>query len=319
MLPQPPSIRQSKGSVLLFSLWFTAGLLGIIFFLLTLSRETIKTTKDLLDKLEAQLQAESTIELLKFYGATGKFTPQRIENAHLQDLGIPSSFPLTGKAVQLEKAKFLKEVKVCLQDTGGKINVWALSPFVLRRLLIIKGIDDSSVNALIDSLMDWYDKDDLHRLNGAETHYYEVEKGFRYGPRNYPAPQSIYELSLIKGFNNPEIWEKISPYLSLYPRGMMNINTMDEYLLMAALDVPEEIAKQLLRLREEKGFLTLNDVSAIAGKRMEKLAEVIGIFPTMVVEVKVEAYCNGAREHIYCSIDFRPDERSPYRILEFSY
>ena len=80
---------------------------------------------------------------------------------------------------------------------------------VFRDLLLETGVpegDDPDI--IIDSIMDWIDKGDEHRLNGAETDWYEAnykEKGFTsaYSCKNAKL-DTIDELLLIRGIT-PEI------------------------------------------------------------------------------------------------------------------
>src|SRR5262245_8449948 len=62
--------------------------------------------------------------------------------------------------------------RVRLIDEGGKININRVNEETLRRVFTNLGIDDARRDILVDSIMDWRDPDDLHRINGAENDYY---------------------------------------------------------------------------------------------------------------------------------------------------
>ncbi|MBN1593223.1 MAG: general secretion pathway protein GspK [Candidatus Coatesbacteria bacterium] len=78
----------------------------------------------------------------------------------------------------------------------------------LRDLLIESGVDDLTADTITDSIKDWRDSDDLHRVNGAEDEYYEVN----YEDQGMNSPylcknanfDSVRELLLIRGMT-PEI------------------------------------------------------------------------------------------------------------------
>ena len=102
-----------------------------------------------------------------------------------------------------------------------------------------------------EAKIDWYDRDDLKHLNGAESFYYRFVLGARFKPRNSSAIQSIYEWKLIKGIQ--KVFPIIKPYLCISPYWKPNLNTMDTYVIASFLDIPIEYAQQLKKVRDEKG------------------------------------------------------------------
>jgi general secretion pathway protein K len=64
-------------------------------------------------------------------------------------------------------------LRVRLIDEGGKINLNRADESTLRRVLTNIGVEEPRRSVLVDSILDWVDQDDLHRINGAENDYYE--------------------------------------------------------------------------------------------------------------------------------------------------
>jgi len=87
---------------------------------------------------------------------------------------------------------------MALQDVGGMISLNKPNEALLRRYLQVCGVDDAVVPALVDTLQDYTDADDLRRLNGAEHRDYE-DKGLR-GPRNAPL-RNVTELWSVLGWS----------------------------------------------------------------------------------------------------------------------
>ncbi len=96
---------------------------------------------------------------------------------------------------------------VTLADEEAKIAINApmnpVNDAVLRRLLSNAGVtDERLLSTIVDSIQDWRDPDNFHRLNGAEDDYYLAL------PTPYRAKNadfdSIDELLLVKGMT-PEI------------------------------------------------------------------------------------------------------------------
>ena len=61
-------------------------------------------------------------------------------------------------------------------DEGGKININRADEESLRRVFTNLGVEEPTKGILVDSIMDWRDPDDLHRMNGAENDYYRALK-----------------------------------------------------------------------------------------------------------------------------------------------
>jgi len=57
-------------------------------------------------------------------------------------------------------------------DEAGKININRADEETLRRVFTNVGIREPVRTILVDSIMDWRDPDDLHRVSGAENEYY---------------------------------------------------------------------------------------------------------------------------------------------------
>jgi type II secretory pathway component PulK len=120
-----------------------------------------------------------------------------------------------------------------LIDEERKININRVkSPDILQRLFlqtVVRGNDQA--RALAEAIMDWRDEDDDASISGAESYYY---KGLNpaYLPRNAAFP-TLQELRYVKGMTD-EIYEKLSPYLTVQSSGLINLNTASRPVLAAA-------------------------------------------------------------------------------------
>lgn len=73
--------------------------------------------------------------------------------------------------------------RVRIVDEGGKVNLNVVGETTLRTIFTNLGIQDPQQSILVDSILDWRDEDNLHRLNGAEDDYY-LSLSFPYTVRN---------------------------------------------------------------------------------------------------------------------------------------
>jgi general secretion pathway protein K len=158
-----------------------------------------------------------------------------------------------------------------IQDLAGKIQVNSLENENLRiafkRFLELPefGLDIEESKGIVDSIMDWIDKeDDLLRLDGAEDDYYmSLERP--YHCKNGPLDSSE-ELLLVKGitselFYGTEENPGIAPYITVFGNGRININTADPKF-------PESPPLVLRSLHEEM-FLSEGMAEDMASYRAE--------------------------------------------------
>lgn len=87
--------------------------------------------------------------------------------------------------------------RVRLMDEGGKINLNRADENALRRIFTNLGIEEPRRSILVDSIMDWRDPDDLHRINGAESDYYRSLSP-SYSAKNGPF-DTVEELLWVRG------------------------------------------------------------------------------------------------------------------------
>jgi general secretion pathway protein K len=85
-----------------------------------------------------------------------------------------------------------------LSDEEARLNLNTASPDRIDRLLQALGLDKSARDTVVDSLQDWRDANEEHRLNGAESddHYLKLPVPYRAKNRNL---DSVNELLQIRG------------------------------------------------------------------------------------------------------------------------
>lgn len=144
-------------------------------------------------------------------------------------------------------------------DEESKVNLNTATPEMLKNLFMASGVKGDTLDIIVDSILDWRDPDNLHRLNGAEDDYYQ----------SLPVPYSskdgnfdtVEELFLVKGIT-PEIFfgtpgkEGEDSYKGVYrllttkSSGLININTAPREVLTAMYG--DVSAESIITQREQK-------------------------------------------------------------------
>ncbi len=146
---------------------------------------------------------------------------------------------------------------VRLMDESGKIPLNGLtdsSGIILKKFLTDRGISSEQADIIVDSILDWKDADDLHRLSGAESDYY-LSLAKPYKARNADF-ETLEELILVKGVT-PEILYGTSdtqgmlPFLTVYGKaGQINMNAAPKEVLAALPGMDAAMVEKIVELRK---------------------------------------------------------------------
>jgi len=105
------------------------------------------------------------------------------------------------------------EIRVSVQDEGGKIDLNKGQDALLRILFNSLGLDDQESAALADAIVDFRDPDDLRRLNGAEDADYALA-GLAHEAKDAPFA-AVEELHQVLGMT-PALYDRVAPSLTVY-------------------------------------------------------------------------------------------------------
>ena len=147
---------------------------------------------------------------------------------------------------------------VSVVDENAKININKIvfpngekrvEHDIFIRLLKHLSIDTS----MADRVADWIDADKEPRVGDSEIN---AKSGLL---------DSIDELLLIKGIDRA-VYDKISPYVTIYGDGQINLNSAELPVLMALSDtITEEVAERIIAYRKSDPFKTTGDINKVPG------------------------------------------------------
>jgi general secretion pathway protein K len=131
-----------------------------------------------------------------------------------------------------------------LTDESGRLNLNRATRDVLDRLLQEVGIDKSMRDVIIDSIQDWRDSNEEHRLNGAESDYY---RGLPVPYRSKNADfDTVDELLQVQGVTREILYGRpdapgLAEHLTVWGSGAVNVNTASPTVLRALGFAPAEV------------------------------------------------------------------------------
>ncbi len=168
---------------------------------------------------------------------------------------------------------------VRMTDESGKLDINSASDVLLKNLLLALKVKNEDVETIVDSIMDWRDADELHRLYGAESDYY----------MSLPAPykaknadfDTLEELLLVKGVTEGILYgaagrKGIIEFLTVSTKNnRVNANSAPKEVLMAVPGMTPEIADSIIRFRQTKEIRSVPEIQQIVGDAFALMAPYI--------------------------------------------
>ncbi len=146
-----------------------------------------------------------------------------------------------------------------ITDEEARLNVNTSAPDRIDRLLQTLGLEKEVRDTIVDSIQDWRDPDEAHRLNGAESDDYYLKLPVPYRARNANI-ESITELLQIKGitpaiYNGTKDRPGLAALVTARGAGQVNMNTAGPAVL-SALGLSTAEITEIMQARHNAGPYT---------------------------------------------------------------
>ena len=249
--------ESQRGIALIMVLWVLTILMVIVLSFSFIVRTETLSTFSFKEGIEKKFLAEAGIErgiMELFYRSIYKDQTVLIEGTEVwRTDGTPYSYQIRDGYCTVR-----------ILDESGKVDINTVSDVLLKNLLVNLGVSEEKIDTIVDSVMDWKDTDDFHRLHGAESDYYMSL------PNPYKAKNARFdtleELLLVKGMT-PEVLygnsEKkgIINFLTVHS-GMneINVNAAPKEVLMAIPGITPEIADMIIDYRDTKEIKDIQEI-----------------------------------------------------------
>ncbi len=220
---------------------------------------------------------------------------------------------------------------------AGKININTVSDPTLRKIINQFGLEGEAKDIVVDSILDWRTPGELHRLNGAKSDYYQSLKE-PYDCKNGNL-DSIEELLLVRGVTSELYYGRktkseeegtkadrfgLRDIFSIYASGeQIDINSASAIALRVVLGIPNEVAQQIVKGREEKGYA--NPAELI--QRVPELSAFMGTIGTLIlfqspnpyytIESRAMNKDGGSIRGVKAIVKIEPREKEGYKILQW--
>ncbi len=175
------------------------------------------------------------------------------------------------------------EFSVHIDNAAGLIDINSAGENLLWLMVDTLDISENEKAVIVDSILDWRDKDDFHRLNGAENRYYKSLPE-PYACKN-AAFDSAAELLLVRGIRPELFYDNLKTIVTVIPetkakrRGKrhpshaaakmvgrkININAAPQQLLKALPQLAPQQVQALLNYRASGDFISMEEIRDLIG------------------------------------------------------
>ncbi|GFO56227.1 type II secretion system protein K [Geomonas sp. Red276] len=261
-------MRNERGFALVITLIVTALLIALLVEFVNEVYVDTSHSHNFAASQQASLLAESGVtgamKLLQMSSLLRQGSQNSAYSSLLEPWAKPQSYDAgvgtVSFTIEEETGKF--NLNTATNDAGLSDDKTEIASRLFTKLKI-QGARD-----LVDSLLDWSDKNDSPLPGGAETSYYQALK-IPYHAKNGKL-DTVDELPLVKGFT-PDLVNKLRPYVTVYgsfdnePVTKVNVNTAPREVL-AALDpsLTDDRVDSIIDARSKKP-LVAGDLNAISG------------------------------------------------------
>lgn len=154
-------------------------------------------------------------------------------------------------------------------NESGKVDLNRINRKLLSQLLMAYDYNLHEQEVLIDSMQDWRDQDNLHRLNGAENDYYEaLIPPYKAKNRLFT---DVEELSLVRGATKLTKQVNITDIFTVYnSSGRINFNMLSNPMLETMTDGDAQQIKQYLELKKDGILFGTAHAKQILGNNYSK-------------------------------------------------
>jgi general secretion pathway protein K len=287
-------LHKENGFALIMVLWVVIVLMVIVMSFSVLAKTESRAALFFRDSLAESLLAQAGLEraILEIY-----YRQENLNKTVVPDSG--ETLRVDGTAIEGEIGDGRYVVRIF--NEAGRINLNTMNDgnkIILDNLLVNLGVPKETADTIVDSALDWMDKDVLHRLSGAEDDYYQTLPN-PYRAKNGPF-DTVEELLLVKGMP-PDILfgtkehKGLIHFVTVYgDASKINVNFAAKEIIMALPGVSEDRAARIIDQRKQAELKSLDDVRGIMGGEYSNVSSCIDVAESIGYTIESTGYRGGA-------------------------
>jgi general secretion pathway protein K len=306
-----------RGIALILVLWIVVILSMAALSLSLLTRSEALATLSAKEETENKFLAEGGIRR----GVMELFYRHANRNRQVVLEGF-EVYQCDGRAYTAEMADGHYRIRIA--DESGKINLNALtdnSGIVLKNLLMNNGVADETAVIIVDSILDWKDKDNLHRLHGAEDEYYQ-SLARPYKAKNAPF-DSLEELVFVRGITRPILQgsaerKGILPFCTIHSTSdKINLLSAPPEVLKAIPGMTDDMVQRIMEYRDLSPAAKGQHIAGWVGGDFSAIAPYVTTVESNVYSIDAVGYKESEKRHYAIRAIVAVEGAQRYRMIYF--
>ena len=306
--------RRNEGIALLMVIWVITVMMVTVLSFSLMARTEARSTLSFKEGMERKFMAEAGVER----AIAELFYMKQNVNATVT---IEGTEPWKADGTLYKGELSDGSYEVAIRGESGKLDINTVPDIILKNLLMNAGVKDGDADIIVDSIMDWKDPDDLHRMHGAESDYYMSL------PNPYKAKnagfEALEELLLVRGVT-PELLyggegaKGVMDSLTVYSRSTtVNVNYASRDVLMAIPGIGEDAADRSIEYRQDKSFSGVNELQEALGEEYSAAAPYLSVADTNTYSIEAAGYRSGGKAGYPARAVVALDNNTQYRYLYY--
>jgi general secretion pathway protein K len=281
--PWHPGSSQ-RGIALLTVLWVLTVLMVIVFSFSYMARTETLSTLYFKEGMEKRFLAEAGVQrgILELF-----YRRQDLSKVLKEDQTV---WKVDGSPYSDQVGDGNYTVKII--DESGKLDINAAPELFLRNLLGTLGLEGTTRDTIVDSILDWRETGDLRRLNGAKSDYYlSLPNPYRAKNGHF---DTLEELLLVKGVTREILYgdgkgKGLFDFLTVFGTPRININAASKEVLMAIPGMSAEVADAIIAFRQTQE-IKQTDLAPLLGTSSGLASSLITIDPGNTFTIESSGY-----------------------------
>ena len=328
---------QEKGIALFMVLWVLILLSGIATEFCFAMRTEVNMVRNFKEQTEAYYIALAGLNRAIFELVRNESSPEKKKLLADENEASAETSPRWRMNTHIPPVPFTAgRFMVRMGNEAGKININTADEPLLKMMLNGFDLEEQEKSIIVDSIMDWRDKNDLHRMNGAENDYYQSL------PEPYDCKNGdfdvIEELLMVQGIT-PEIFYgglktkvtafkdrgskrgKIRRRAGKAGRSKICINAASKAMLLSLPQMTNELAQSIVDFRKEADFKTLGEVSTLLGADVYgAISRHITLTPSAYYQLESSGSITGSRtrQSILATVEINRSIKKGYRVVQWN-
>jgi len=195
---------------------------------------------------------------------------------------------------------------------------------------------DEEIRYIVDSILDWRDENDLHRINGAENAYYQALSD-PYDCKNGDF-DAIEELLMVRGITPDIFYGGLKDRVTaLQDRGSKRgeaarisrkaggdkicINAASKSMLLSLPQMTNELAQSIIDFRKEADFKNVGEISTLLGADIYgAISSYISLTPSPYYQIFSlgEIDDSRTRQALLVAVEINSSIKKGYRVVEWN-